>query len=614
MKATISPGLEVLTECHESTGLTENSSSFGRPSSDSDYALDVLNDDNVITSVGNTDKASEKEQKQTNFEKTGAIQIDLQPVRSFAELEKLENALCKRFSVGTFQKRLRIKNLTMTPKQSMHQVIVLQSGDASSLVVQTPTSTKENTSENFSDLTAVPILSKSHLHWRFGNFPMQISTVGYAFPDYKAVQCNSNSLVQLFDTVTEKSEEEKLLFNTYHKSVEDISKSSVAPSLRFEQAAQVDILDATTLITVGISTSCTKVVEPIKKQEMEQVVATTAPTEPKHVFIDFSKNNEVEDTLKGRDTQTQTAIENKEVSDADKLNNIDYTTSLDILVGLLNEIQNITTCQTEITKSDKSPNDNQDNKVLETILINGAANTMGNSLKSSHCEVVSLTSLDRLRQLESNPSLYSFYLSDNLESEKGTSKLNFPTDIIPNYTDELWFPKTIYVDKEVGDDLIDNVAVSKFTDVASQVLPHGMSTNVANSLVRVLSEPSIQSMFFAECPPVDSNTALLDYKSIINIPQTLITEETKQTLDFYDVNSQMVKKPDENKSHKNIIESLEKDSVKTVKKVNNCNNFSVKTDFDPIMKMKRDILVTVYSFLVFTVFAALSFPEMLYRI
>lgn len=624
-------GLEVLPECHETISLAENILCAETPYSGSDYVIDIMDDDNVRTSVANIDKTSQKEQKKNNFENTGAIVNDLRPVGSDADLEKLENALCNHVQVGRFQKRLRIKNLTMTPKQSMQNVIVLQSGDAGSLVVQTPIakSMKIKSSENFSDLTVLPILSKSHLDWNFVNFPMKISTVGYAFPEYKSIKRSSNSLVQLLDEIPIKSEVEKHLLPNHKTDESSHTPEGAQPILRFEQAAQVDILDTATLATVGISTSFTHVEESDKKQEINLDNATKAP--PIHVFIDIGQNKKEEDKLNGEHIQTQVVIENKEnVSIVDKPGNIEYTTSLDILVGLLNEIQNISSCQTQMTKGDKIASEIQHVKVLETILINEAA-ALGNSLKSSHCDVVSISSLDRLRQLESNPSLYSFYLSDNDGSERGSSKFHLPPEIISKYKNDLLFPNRIYVDKEVGADCVD-----------SQLLPAGRSSAVkTHPLIRMLGEPSVQSMLFAECHPVesnatpldskaapldsnaasldsnaaplDSNAAPLDHKSVISIPHIVITTETKKSLDFYDVGNHIIEMTNENNSPKKIAESFEKERIKTMRKANN-GKFRFKTDFDPIMKMKRDILVTVYSILVFTVFAALSFPEMLYRI
>lgn len=606
IRTTTSQGLEVLTECQESNFLAENISSAERlrSSSDSEYVVDVMDDNNVITSVESIDKALENDQKRNEFGNTVASRNDLQPVKSVVEIEKLENALSNHISVGTFQKRLRIKNLTMTPKQSMQQVFVLQSGDAGSLIVQTPISKniKEKADENFCDLTALPILSKSHLDWRFTNFPMTISTVGYAFPEYKSTQRGSNSFIQLFDEVSTKSEQEK--------PERKPRTCQNAQPLCIEQAAQVEFMTATTLVTVGISSTYIDINESDKKQEIKQDNA-----EPKHVFKDFSQNEKIESPFNCEKSQTHTAIEKKEdVSKADKPDNIEYTTSLDILVGLLNEIQNISTCQTQMTKGDKSPPEDYQGKVLETILINEAA-TLENSMKSSNCDVVSFTSLERLRQLESNPSLYSFYLSDNEGSEKVNSQLNIPTEIIPNYTNELWCPRRIYVDKEVGVDLIDKKAVGNLLDVPSQLLPSASnrSTNMANSLIRVLSEPSIQSISSAGIPTVNTKTATLVSKSIIDVPHIIITREPQKYLDCNDVSNQIIEKSNANKEHNNTMEVFEKESIKNRRKVNNAK-FSFKTDFDPVMKMKRDVLVTVYSILVFTVFAFLSFPEMLYRI
>ncbi|KAJ8714734.1 hypothetical protein PYW07_002959 [Mythimna separata] len=506
MKNAPAQGLEVLPEGRESTTIAENenmSSVEIRPTC-SEYVIDIMNDNNVKTSVENTDKQSEKEQKPTNAKMTGALLNELQTFRSVTELGKLENALYNHIPVGSFQKRLR---------QSKHNVFVLQSGDASSVV-------KKQSSEDFSDLTVLPIISKSHLDWNFTNFPMKIATIGYAFPEYKSIKHSTNSLMQLIDEIPKNTNEDKPLLANHESDIDNDTLVSAQPTLRFEQAAQVDIR-ATTLVTVGITTSITHIKESISKQEIKQNNTTNAP--PTHVYVDGNQNKFVEDTLNNEQTKARNIIGNKQKSVENKPADIEYTTSLDILVGLLNEIQNISTCQTQMTKDDKVSSENQQKKVLETILINEAATLEEHSLKSSPCNVVSLTSLDRLRQLESNTSLYSFYLSDSEGPKRRTSPLSFPSEIITNYTNEPWCPKRIYVDKEVGADFRE--AVNKLTDVPSQLVPLGISHSIdaTQPLIRVLSTPSIQSIPFAECSPVETllvtNAAPTSHDSVIHIPR-----------------------------------------------------------------------------------------------
>lgn len=614
-------GLEVLTECHESNSklskediddysLAENLTRSERVSSDSDYTVDILDDNNVITTVKNIDEASKKEQKLMN--EAEEIKYDLQPFKSVTELEKLEHALCRHISVGTFPKRLRIKNLTLTPKQSMQQVFVLQSGDAGSLVVKTPITQTVNESkvDNFPDLNTLPGLSKSQLDWSFANFPMHISTVGYAFPEYRSIQCGEQpSFIQLLDEVSKSTEEKSSLYSD--KVIQCFNGDQSQP--RIEQAAQVDV-PVSALVSIGISSTCIKDRE--KEKEIKQSEVTNI--EPKHAFIDFSDIKTVEETLTDDQIQANILDEKKEPDFvAQNPDNIEFTTSLDILVGLLNEIQKITTCQTQITNGDKSHNENQESKELETIMNKAADIAAENSIRSSPCDVISFTSLDRLRQLESNPSLYSFYLSDNEGSEIASSKINFPPEIIPLNTKEISCTKPIFVDKEVSVDLVKKEHVNQFTDVPSQILPLSMnhSTNMTSSLIGVLSEPSTQSMFsFAEYHSVYSNTSSLGRTNIIEVPQIIITRESNQSLAslaFCEV-KQAIEKTNETKPYKKKIQSVGKDRIK--KNVNiTRGKYRLKSDFDPIMKMKRDILVTVYSILVFTVFAALSFPEMLYR-
>ncbi|XP_022824711.1 uncharacterized protein LOC111355181 isoform X2 [Spodoptera litura] len=377
-------GLEVLTECHETNSkisrekgnefsVIQKVSRCEQVSSDSEYAIDVLDDNNVVTSVERTDKASENKKERINVIETDVTEYGLQPLKSVAELEKLQNALCQHISVGAFQKRLRLKNLTLTPKQSVQPVLVLQSGDAASLVVQTPLATNyKETKETLCDLNTLPVLSKSNLDWNFSNLPMQISTVGYAFPEYE-----SRSLVKLFNEVSKKQKETE--------KVTDHDKQY------FEPTAPVDIVP-NTIVTVGISN--TQVVKLDKKEEIK--VNTKNNKAPLNNF----NENEMKNTSNKEQSQGTSAPSPNKKKDNDPVKNkqhdIEYSTSLDILVGLLNEIQTITTCQTQITTDDKT----HQNKELETILNKAAA--LENSIKSSPCDAMSFTSLDRLRQLESN--------------------------------------------------------------------------------------------------------------------------------------------------------------------------------------------------------------------
>uniref|UniRef100_A0A2A4JIE0 Uncharacterized protein n=1 Tax=Heliothis virescens TaxID=7102 RepID=A0A2A4JIE0_HELVI len=623
---TTSQGLEVLTECHESNSkiskdatddysLAENVSRSEQVSSDSDYNLDVLGDNNVITSVEKLDNASKRIQKQNNVGETDATQHDLQPIKSVTELEKLENVLSRHISVGNFQKRLRIKNLTLTPKHSMQQLFVLQSGDAASLVVKTSVpQIKETTSGSFADLTALPVLSKSNLDWNFPAFPVQISTVGYAFPEYDQIQRGSSSFVKLFDEVSKNSQEERPLLANDTAKQDNPSVKVVQPEFSFKDAAQGDV-QVTRL--VAVETNGTHVQES-KENKINQNDDNN--TQPEHPIMSSCETKETKDTkISDNLEEKQMVVDNEEKGS--KLANsesIEYTTSLDILVGLLNEIQKITTCQTQITNDNKNQNEFQQNKELETILNN--ASIMEDSMKSSPCDLISFSSLDRLRQLESNPSLYSFYLSDNDLFDRSGSAFNLSSDKIPLNTRELLTSKPILADKEVSVDFVDREVVNKFTDVPSQMFPVGMNhgTNVTNSLIEVLSQPSTQSVFsFAEYHSVYSNASTLAPKHIRDVPQIIITRESNQSIAFIEIGNQTnnatIEFPNETKICNTKIETFTKDGINKKFKMNR-ERYRLKTEFDPIMKMKRDILVTVYSILVFTVFAALSFPEMLYRV
>ncbi|CAH0687642.1 unnamed protein product [Spodoptera exigua] len=586
--------LEILTECHETNSKIRKGkandysvvikvSRCEQVSSDSEYAIDVLDDNNVVTSVERVDKASENIMEQINVIEPDATEYSLQPLKSVTELEKLQNALCQHISVGAFQKRLRLQKLTLTPKQSEQPVLVLQSGDAASLVVQTPLRTNlKESKESLSDISTLPVLSKTHLDWSFANFPLRISTVGYAFPEYE-----SKSLVKLFTKVSKKTE--KVIDADHRKQCFE----GTQPQDHSDHIAQVV---PNTLLTLGISN--TQVLDSDKKEEINQ-------DNMKNIEHLINENETIKNTPCAHPT-----IEKKE-SDLAKIkpDDIEYSTSLDILVGLLNEIQNITTCQTLISDDDKMYDENQQ-KELETILNKAAA--LDNSINSP-CDAISFTSLDRLRQLESSVSLYSFYLSDcDTFFEKDSSKFNFTSEIMEIENKRLLNSKRLYVDKEVGVDMLDKEVVNKCTDVPSEIIPLGMnqSTDMTNSLIEVLREPSNQSVFsFAEYHSIYSDGSSLPNDRLTDIPQIIVTREFNQSVTLYEVNNKPTEKPNANKLFRKKIET----NKKSVKEKVNKAKFRLKTEFDPIMKMKRDILVTVYSILVFTVFAALSFPEM-YRV
>ncbi|CAD0202353.1 unnamed protein product [Chrysodeixis includens] len=604
-----SQGLEVLTECQESSSdrskehlddfsVVEKLSRSERVSAeDSDYA--VLDNKNVLRTVEDYDKATKDEQEEISIVDESAFKYDVQPFKSATELEKLENALCRHISVGTFQKRLRIKNLTLTPKQSMKKVFVLQSGDPGSLFVNASIASNlnKNTPENLSDFQSLPMLSKSHLDWSFANFPVQIATVGYSFPEYKSIQCGSGSLVKLFDEVSKSSDEEIVYQITNNKSDKDsqcLKCRQCQPKI--EQAAQVD---------VAISTH---VLDPERDNGPAVTKCDETKVENNHPLKDSSDNNKTVEKLFDRN-QSPSEVQDKKKENASLLgnpDNIEYTTSLDILVGLLNEIQKITTCQTEITNADRNNNANGESKLeLETIL-NKAAQ-LENSIKSS--ELISFTSLDKLRQLESNPSVFSYYLSDydgsNISNKVKASKFIFPPEIPLR-------PKAIYADKEVGMNLIEKELVHSFTDTPSQIFPISIdhSTNMTSSVVGVLSQPSTQSLFsFAEYHSAFSSLSSVEHSNVIEIPQVIITTESNHSVSICEVN-RTIEKSNENNSYKkeNETNRIQK-CVKITK-----TRYRLKSELVPVMKVKRDVLVTVYSILVFTVFAALSFPERIFHV
>lgn len=577
---TTAPPLTSLKECQETTSkLSRDNTDISVEDlsvdqcTDSDYNIDILEDKNVETAV-ESHSASEQHEQIINDISNMDIINELKPFNSTTELEKLENALYNQIS-GAFQKRLRIKNLTLTPKQSMQPVFLLQSGDAGSLLVKsTVSSLKMNKcDDSLHDLKAVS-LSNSHLNWNFAQIPMQIATVGYAFPlfhpdlgsklDLKSLNVSRTSISEHGFVKKSKSDKISQCFKGVHQ--EQI----------FEHAAQVDVEEivAASKVISGTEEIVTKTTERLlgvlPAKELPKDVAEPLPNIPEEklpVVVNVKNNLDKQEPSPSPD-------------------NVDYTTSLDMLVGLLNEIQKIT-CQ-------KPGNEHIHCTELETILSNAAAI----ECDRPH-DIVSMTSLDKLRHLESNPSLYSFYISSEGSPSTGC------------IVTEPEASKPVLVDKEVTVNLSEKDLVHTFTDVPSLIpIRVNHSTNVTNSLIGVISEPSNQSMIsFNDYHMLYSNTffSSQSIKRIIELPRVESSEKLKE-LKKTDLNEKCCEIASPTFEIQRILE--EKRSVVLHKS----KKYSIKEiDLCSAEKIKRDILVTVYSILVFTVFAALSLPEMAYE-
>lgn len=535
---------------------------------DSEYNIDILEDNNLETAV-ECHYENKPEELDDILESPGALNHNLQPFNSNTELKKLENALYNQIS-GAFQKRLRNKNLTLTPKQSMKEVFLFQSGDEASVLVKSTVSNLKisKCAKSLHDLKAVPVLTNSHLNWNFAQIPMQISTVGYAFPLYqpdcrpklepKTLHVSKTAIPEnVFDTKACKSDKISHCFKVVHQDP------------KFEQAAQVEVeaLSKVTSVCTEIAAETSeKLLDVLNVEELPKVIDKSV-----NLAEDISPTIEKPETYENNDTKETDGM-GTPISDK-----VDYTTSLDMLVGLLNEIQKIT-CQ----NPGKEPHCTE----LETFVSNSAI-----PKNDRPRDMASMTSHNKLRQLESHPSICSFYIS----SEGSSGCIIAEPKVI----------KSVFVDKEVNVNVSERGLVNTFTDVPS-LLPITVthSTNVTKSLIGVISEPSNQSMIsFDDYNTLYSNTffSSQSIKRIVELPQAESNEKLKDSkktdlnVCCEIVSPTLVQIIQENKS--NVANKKKKYTVRAM-------------DFDSAINIKRDILVTVYSILVLTVFAALSFPDM----
>lgn len=603
MMTTATHGLDVLTECLETNSKTSRDhtdDTFNYPrydegiSIDSDYTSGTTDDGIIMPDNYNNNDVKDKKEDYISIEGTNSINDNVQPAKSDMPLE--ERALCSHLSIGTFSKRLQVNNFAASPKSSIQRLFLLQSGDAGSLVIKPSVSQ----TDKLLKLKRMPVLSKTQWNLRFPTIPMHITTVGYAFPAYKSDPPGLPAPNQLVKVTKDSDKATLVCHNGVNNSLtadevnsdQQHNKNKQLHSL-LEKAVQDDALN----LAANIRTNKTLQTVHYYNNDISKSVSIQALTDDGE-----AQTNRIDTKI----TQT-IVLEDKCTSDTSKNpDEIECTTSLDILVGLLNEIQKITTCQTHITN-----NESDDGKELEMLLNKAAA--LENSIGSTTYNNVSITSLDKLRCLDSNPSLYSFYISDT--DDKNVRANNKP-NIDPWYeTKNSTFHTTICADKEVSVDIVDKECVHALTDVPSVFLPITIShsTNMTNTLVEEFCQSSLQTMLFTDYQTTYSNT--------LSVKSTQSDDSSKKIIELLPQNkhahmnqiSQIRQEQKITKVHKRET-GLVKEVAKTNMAVPKSDYCLKSSDFDPVMKLKRDILVTVYSMLVLTVFAALSFPEVLYHV
>ncbi|KAJ2938432.1 hypothetical protein O0L34_g12873 [Tuta absoluta] len=494
----------------------------------------------------------------------------------------LNTALSQRLSTGNFPRRLTHKNLILTPNQSMHEVLLLQSGDSNSVVLRSTISQNLQITNSKEDLNCLSELNKFDLS--FSPFPLQMPIIEYSFPKYD-FQVQGACLKQIQED------------NFQRRNDEINSQNNM--SIQCYKGVPVDILseksdDLDPKDFMFLKSNPSIILEESDEMKSELTEKNEAATEQQiELSLDGSEKSAVEIYC---NKKSESCIKVSEtILPTAQSSLMEYTNSLDVLVGLLDEIQNITNCQSQIANTDANDTEEQ-RENMESILKSAAAL---DHVQREARNIISISSLDKLRKLDSNASILSFYLSGN-----------------QNYVDTSFDNinlRPLHADKEVNA-VIPLEFDNKCTDVPSRLFPITVnhSTNVSSTLIGVLSQPSSQSLLNCNEYPLQSASSMTTLKriNILKLPKN------RKEVDVNNIPVVVYK-------HKQISEDTKQnlrnkkttscDDTKETKFVLFQKSHNVESDFDPVMKMKRDILVTMYSVLVLTVFAALSFPELLYR-
>lgn len=566
-------GLAVVTECNETT------SEHSRDNNDeSDLTIDEYLQNNFETSVSH---------------------------HLIADFEN-HNLLAP--SVCTIEKQLKVKNFSMPPKDKMQKIyeLILQSDKSQSSndleyrltnTVNSPISQSSHVikskSDIFKSMTTLAGLTK--IDFGFPTFSMPITTIGYCFPQYHSVQStSSSSIIPAIDANINSC-------NTYNSSLLKSDKTSqcfkgkaeavIEHEAQTESKAFNDASYSDTQSKGNDVLQCLPKTEIIKlKSDIATGLIQENSKEAKEL-IKIEKgcviNNHTVDTLSQ--------------SPSSKMRDVEYTSSLDILVGLLNEIQKITTCQTQITKPTHSSNTNVDHLIeFENVL-----KTSSMVLKAPNKSLqkkISITAIEKLRQLDSKASFCSLYLTNNSDVNL-MDKLHLKDN----------FAKPVSVDKGVSVELLSKKELTNTCTEVPSFFPVSVNhaTDISGSLIGILSEPSTPSIFTYGEHALHSNTSLTSLTKIIEIPQNVQNEV--QIIEDAEKSSKEPKKALNYASTGGNRNKIATTCTTRNFTANSTHYQIVESQFDPIMKMKRDLLVTMYSVLVFTIFAALSIPEILYR-
>lgn len=576
--------------------------------------LTVVTECNETTSEHSRDNNDESDLNETIID--GCLQNSFETAVSHQLITDFKNTLkhdLHASPVCAIEKKLKIENFSMPPKDQMQKIyeLILQSDNSQSCTdleyrvtntVNTSISQSSHMMKSNSDIMKdMTLAGLTKIDFGFPTtISMPITTIGYCFPHYHSVPINSSSAlipaigtnINICASNSELSKSDKTS-QCFKGKVESV----------IEHAAQTEckiIAHNSTVNAASYTYAQPKEHDVLQCRPKTDIIELKTETEAGQ-----TKESKVTEVLINSEKDcfiTNNSVDTLSKSPSSKMREVEYTTSLDILVGLLNEIQKITTCQTQITKPIRSSTTNVD-QLIEFENVLKKSTVLKTSTKSVQ-KKISITALEELRQLDSKASLCSFYLSNNSDVNL-MDKLHFKDNVT----------KPVSVDKEVSVELLSRKELTNVsTDVPSRFFPTSVNhaTDITHSLIGILSEPSTPSMLTYGEHILHSNASLTSLKKIIELPQNLKNEV--QTIE----DTRKISKISIKNSNLVSIERNEKKMVAicTTKNLNPnppTRYYIVESEFDPIMKMKRDLLVTMYSVLVFTVFAALSFPEMLYR-
>lgn len=563
------PVLDALAECKESISylddIFDGSSNDARIKydevtiSESDHPIDIFKDKNIVTAVSSI-KQDTKDDEKINESKSNTNVCKMNQLCTPNEIQKLHN-IPQNTSNSKLQNNSEIKRMAIDTmlEQPLENEIILQPGHGytESLVLKSLSSVKTDLFSNFKMLP-------DRIDLGFTKFPMQISTVGYALPYF--IKRESLTTIRYLENKNSKL-------------------NCVKSKLKLENPERNP--------TMSKSIQCFKGADRVSPQgTIEDIIETVAcPFANANINQKILDNSECALQVKNNEQSTMETKTIEDIACIDSPNsNIDNTTSLDILVGLLNEIKKITLFQVDIPKQEKATFD-YDDKEVEVIL--NKVTDKESSIEQYANSSTSLTSLDKLQIVDSQINIS--YSTPNIQADKDKSvtEKNVTTSTCVLY-------EPLLLDKEVNAKIFPNEFIHRYTEVPSQFFPVTVSTNITDSLIKLINTPTRSLHSFADCELSGTSVS----KEIIAIPSKV----SHKSIDSASIDNVLSPAPTLG------IQCLNDNKTFTdLKKIGIEQNHSI-VDYDPLMKMKRDILVTVYSILVFTVFAALSFPEIVYRL